>query len=82
MEESWNLTSSGVGMSRKSKVAMMDTSMKIKELRKKTKMSQSEFSSYFGISIRTLQQWEQGRRTPPPYLIGLMERILNLEFFK
>ncbi len=27
-------------------------------------MSQSEFAEYFGFSIRTLQEWEQGRSVP------------------
>lgn len=27
-------------------------------------MSQSEFASLLGVSVRTLQQWEQGRREP------------------
>ena len=27
-------------------------------------MNQSEFARYFGVSTRTVQQWEQGRRVP------------------
>lgn len=34
------------------------------EARKKTGMSQADFANTLGISIRTLQGWEQGRRTP------------------
>ena len=52
---------------------------KIKELRQSTRMSQSEFAQYFGISVRNIQEWEQGRKNPPPYLVGLLERILKLE---
>lgn len=26
--------------------------------------SQKEFADLFGVSLRTLQQWEQGRRSP------------------
>lgn len=51
----------------------------IKELRNSTGMSQSKFSAYFGIPTSTLQDWEHERRTPPPYVIGMMERILKLE---
>ena len=43
----------------------MDISDKIKELRKKTGLSQSKFSAKFGIPVRTLQQWEQGISAPP-----------------
>jgi putative transcriptional regulator len=34
------------------------------EVRQKTGMSQSEFANLLGISIKTLQGWEQGRREP------------------
>jgi putative transcriptional regulator len=27
-------------------------------------MSQSEFARLLGVSVRTLQEWEQGRREP------------------
>lgn len=36
----------------------------IKELRKLYNMSQSQFAKRFNISIRTLQQWEQGISSP------------------
>jgi len=33
-------------------------------IRKKINMSQSQFAAYFGVSIRTIQEWEQGRVVP------------------
>lgn len=33
-------------------------------IRRKIKMSQSQFAAYFGVSIRTVQEWEQGRVVP------------------
>ena len=36
----------------------------VRRLRRKAEMSQSEFASYFGVSVRTVQDWEQGRRVP------------------
>lgn len=33
-------------------------------IRKRVKMSQSEFARAYGISKRALQEWEQGRRQP------------------
>ena len=36
----------------------------IKRIREKLSMSQMIFAAYFGISTRTLQEWEQGRRHP------------------
>lgn len=36
----------------------------IAEARNKAKLSQSEFARLLGVSVRTLQDWEQGRRQP------------------
>ncbi len=35
-----------------------------KTIRKKLKLSQSAFASLMGVSPRTIQDWEQGRRRP------------------
>lgn len=53
--------------------------MTIKEIRKMTKLSQKQFADYFDISIRTIQEWEQGRRKPPDYTPKLLERIWKAE---
>ncbi len=34
------------------------------QTRIQTKLSQSEFAALLGVSKRTLEQWEQGRREP------------------
>jgi len=36
----------------------------IKEIREGYALSQSQFAALLGISVRTLQNWEQGRRSP------------------
>jgi len=36
----------------------------VKQIRKQYDLSQSEFAALLGVSIKTLQNWEQGRRTP------------------
>ena len=33
-------------------------------IREKTGLSQSRFASLVGVSVRTVQDWEQGRRAP------------------
>ena len=35
-----------------------------KEIRKKLRLSQAAFAALMGVSLRTLQDWEQGRREP------------------
>lgn len=36
----------------------------IKKIRQKLNRSQSEFALMIGVSVSTLQNWEQGRRSP------------------
>ena len=36
----------------------------VKRIRANYKLSQSEFATLLGISVATLQNWEQGRRSP------------------
>jgi putative transcriptional regulator len=33
-------------------------------IRERTGLSQSRFAELLGVSVRTLQEWEQGRRAP------------------
>jgi putative transcriptional regulator len=36
----------------------------VKAIRKKLHISQEQFAAYFGVSVRTIQEWEQHRRKP------------------
>ena len=36
----------------------------IRAIRERLELSQSEFALMIGVSVSTLQNWEQGRRTP------------------
>ncbi len=36
----------------------------VKQIRENYNLSQNEFARMLGISVRTLHNWEQGRRTP------------------
>ena len=36
----------------------------VASVRERTGLSQSRFAELLGVSVRTLQEWEQGRRTP------------------
>ena len=36
----------------------------VSSVRKKAGLSQAEFARLLGVSVRTLQEWEQGRRAP------------------
>ena len=36
----------------------------VASIRERTSLSQSQFARLIGVSVRTLQEWEQGRRNP------------------
>jgi len=36
----------------------------VKKIRSEYKLSQNEFAALMGISVKTLRNWEQGRRVP------------------
>jgi putative transcriptional regulator len=36
----------------------------VSSVRERTGLSQSRFAQLLGVSVRTLQEWEQGRRAP------------------
>ena len=57
----------------------MDTAKTIKELRESTGMSRKEFSEHTGIPVRTLEDWEAGRRTPPDYAPRLLAYQIKIE---
>jgi putative transcriptional regulator len=40
------------------------TTVDVKALRQRLGLTQNEFSGMIGVSIKTLQNWEQGRREP------------------
>jgi putative transcriptional regulator len=37
---------------------------RVGRIREKTRLSQERFATLLGVSVRTLQDWEQGRRAP------------------
>ncbi|MFI4940711.1 MAG: helix-turn-helix domain-containing protein [Burkholderiales bacterium] len=44
----------------------------VAEARTKSKLSQSQFAGLMGVSVRTLQDWEQGRRKPSGAAVTLL----------
>lgn len=43
--------------------------------------TQSEFASRYSIPLRTIQNWETGARTPPEYVLQLMEAQVKADLF-
>lgn len=48
----------------------------VKATREKTRMTQVEFAGAIHVSVRTLQNWEQGHRNPTGPAVALL-RILD-----
>ena len=55
---------------------------RLKKIREELGMNRTEFSHYVDIPLRTLEEWEAGRRQMPDYVLRLliyytrMERLL------
>ena len=50
----------------------------VKAIRSKLQKSQSEFALMIGVSVATLRNWEQGRRTPEGPALALL-RVASTE---
>ncbi len=48
----------------KGKRRAVELSQDVQEIRERLGLSQSAFAALLGVSTRTLQDWEQGRRRP------------------
>ncbi len=57
----------------------MDIAKRIVEIREGVGENRKEFSLHTGIPVRTLEDWEAGRRTPPEYIPRLIEYQMRYE---
>ena len=58
----------------------MSRGKEVKELREKMGMNRREFSDYYGIPYRTVQDWEAEKRELPEYLLRLMKYRAEVEY--
>ena len=49
----------------------------IRAIRERTSLSQSEFAHFMGVSVNTLQNWEQDRRHPSGPAAALLRIIAS-----
>lgn len=54
--------------------------LEIKKLREKTEKTQDDFAKWLHIPIKTLQKWEQGVSSPPPYVLELIEYKIFMSY--
>ena len=50
----------------------MGRGIEVKKLREEMGLNRKQFSEYFGIPYRTVQDWYMGKRRMPEYLLKLM----------
>lgn len=51
----------------------------LKSIREDLGMNRTEFSQYMGIPLRTLEEWEAGRRQMPDYVLRLIAYYTKME---
>lgn len=49
----------------------------VRAIRERTRLSQSEFANLIGVSVKTLQNWEQDRRRPTGPAAALLQIIAH-----
>lgn len=52
---------------------------KLKKMREDLEMNRTEFSRYVGIPLRTLEEWEAGRRQMPDYVLRLIAYYTKMQ---
>lgn len=55
----------------------MESKDQIRQLRTEAGLSRKEFSEVYGIPVRTLEEWEAGRRNPPEYVVRMLSYIVK-----
>ena len=53
----------------------------IKAMRKEANMTQRGYAEYFGVPLRTLEDWERGVRHMPDYVLRVFAYKLRVEGF-
>ena len=52
---------------------------RLKQIREDLGMNRTEFSRYIDIPLRTLEEWEAGRRQMPDYVLRLITYYTKME---
>ncbi|MBU0500266.1 MAG: helix-turn-helix domain-containing protein [Gammaproteobacteria bacterium] len=71
----WQETLDAVRDIKAGKVGRVETVelLPVVEARQKSGLSQTRFAELLGVSVRTLQDWEQGRRKPSKAAMSLIQ---------
>ena len=50
----------------------------VKQLCEEYNISQTELAKKYDIPLRSVQDWHAGRRTPPSYVVRMLDELLAL----
>ena len=59
----------------KREVQALEFARRVREVREGLGLAQSEFARRFGLSLRSLQEWEQARRLPDTAVLAYLRVI-------
>lgn len=59
--------------------------MNVRDIRRKTGLTQKAFSAHYHIPLQTLKQWESSshsasHRVPPEYVLHMLQRLAKQDF--
>lgn len=52
------------------------------EIREMSGLSRAAFCRKYNLPIRTMEEWEAGRRTPPEYVLEWLKRLVEIDMKK
>jgi len=58
-------------------INQVEFSQFIREFRQSTGLTQEQFAAFLGVTYPTINRWENGRTTPSPMALKLIEQKLN-----
>lgn len=58
---------------------ILGLSERIRALRAETGLTRKQFAEHFQIPLRTVEEWEAGRRKPPEYIPRLLKYQIMYE---
>ena len=70
---------SGVTTDMEKKEQLEKQITELKKIREELGMNRTEFSRYIDIPLRTLEEWEAGRRQMPDYVLRLITYYTKME---
>lgn len=53
-----------------------------KEIREISGLSRAAFCRKYGMPVRTMEDWEAGKRIPPEYILDWLERLVREDIEK